>query len=106
MDRPLITGWLRPRSVMGLEAHSLPASLPAGASDRPSAREPTRRTTELLPLAALADTIWGAIGVVGGLGCVIMLAWFIGRGHGDRDDEDAARDFYEAHGRWPDEDVT
>jgi len=32
-----------------------------------------------------------------------MLAWFIGRGHGDRDDEDAAREFYDRHGRWPDE---
>lgn len=59
-----------------------------------------------MPLAALADTIWGAVGVVGGFGCIVALAWFIGRGHNDRDEEDAARDFYEVHGRWPDEDMT
>jgi len=26
-----------------------------------------------------------------------------GRGHRERDAEDDARDFYDAHGRWPDE---
>ena len=56
-----------------------------------------------MPLAALADTIWGVVGVVGGFASIAFLAWFAGRGHGDRDEEDAARDFYDAHGRWPDE---
>ncbi len=56
-----------------------------------------------MPLAALADTIWGAVGVVGGIGSIVVLAWYAGRGHRDRDDEDAAREFYDAHGRWPDE---
>ncbi len=56
-----------------------------------------------MPLAGIADTIWSVVGVVGGLGSIAFLAWFIGRGHTDRDDEDAARDFYDAHGRWPDE---
>jgi hypothetical protein len=43
------------------------------------------------------------VGVVGGLGSIVVLAWFAGRGHRDRDEEDAAREFYDAHGRWPDE---
>jgi hypothetical protein len=47
--------------------------------------------------------IWGAVGVIGGLGSIAVLAWFAGRGHRDREDEDAARDFYDLHGRWPDE---
>ena len=46
LDRSLITDWRRPRSVMGLEAHSLTASLPAGASERPSARRPAGGTTD------------------------------------------------------------
>ena len=56
-----------------------------------------------MPLAGIADTIWSVVGVVGGFGSIAFLAWFIGRGHTDRDDEDAARDFYDLHGRWPDE---
>jgi hypothetical protein len=42
--------------------------------------------------------------VVGGLGAIAALAWYAGSGHADRDAEDAARDFYDRHGRWPDED--
>ncbi len=41
--------------------------------------------------------------MVGGFASIAFLAWFAGRGHGDRDEEDAARDFYDAHGHWPDE---
>jgi hypothetical protein len=33
-----------------------------------------------------------------------VLAWFAGHGHADRDAEDAARDYFDAHGRWPDDD--
>jgi nitrogen fixation-related uncharacterized protein len=34
---------------------------------------------------------------------VIVLLWAARTGLADRHDEDAARDFYDAHGRWPDE---
>jgi hypothetical protein len=44
--------------------------------------------------------------VVGGIASIAVLAWYAGRGHHDRDDEDAARDFYDLHGHWPDEDPT
>ena len=45
------------------------------------------------------------LALVAGLGSIVVLAWFAGRGHTDRDEEDAARDFYERHGRWPDEEA-
>ncbi len=51
----------------------------------------------------MADTIWGVVGVVGGAASIVLLARFAAAGHADRDAEDAARDFYDAHGRWPDE---
>lgn len=41
--------------------------------------------------------------VVGGVGSIVVLAWFAARGHADRDEEDAAREFYDRHGHWPDE---
>jgi hypothetical protein len=41
--------------------------------------------------------------VAGGAASIFVLARFAGAGHADRDAEDAARDFYDAHGRWPDE---
>lgn len=50
-----------------------------------------------------ADVAWGAIALVGSLGSIGALAWFAARGHVDRDEEDAAREYYERHGRWPDE---
>jgi hypothetical protein len=34
---------------------------------------------------------------------VLVLIWAMRTGVADRHDEDAARDFYDAHGRWPDE---
>jgi len=45
------------------------------------------------------------LALVGGLGSIAVLAWFASRGHADRDEEDAARDFYERHGHWPDEEA-
>jgi hypothetical protein len=51
----------------------------------------------------VADTIWGVVGVVGGAASIFLLAKFAAAGHADRDAEDAARDFYDVHGRWPDE---
>ncbi len=56
-----------------------------------------------MPLAALADTIWSVIGVAGGCFGVAVLLWAMRTGLADRADEDAAREFYDVHGRWPDE---
>jgi len=43
------------------------------------------------------------VAVLGGLGSIVVLAKFAGGGHADRDEEEAARDFYDLHGHWPDE---
>lgn len=56
-----------------------------------------------MPLAAVADTIWSVVGILGGAAGIGALVWAARDGHSDRDDEDAAREFYDAHGRWPDE---
>jgi len=49
------------------------------------------------------DTIWSVIGIVGGAVGVVVLLWASRTGVADRAEEDAARDFYDEHGRWPDE---
>jgi uncharacterized membrane protein YdjX (TVP38/TMEM64 family) len=52
----------------------------------------------------VADTIWSVIGVVGGAAAIFVLAHYAGAGHADRDAEDAAREYFDEHGRWPDDD--
>ena len=55
-------------------------------------------------LAAVgADEIWGAIALVGGVGSIAFLMW-MARGDKDREAEEAAREYFDRHGRWPDED--
>jgi hypothetical protein len=52
------------------------------------------------------DRLEGAAGIVGaGLAILLLNVLFrIGlTGDRERDDEDAARDFFDRHGRWPDE---
>ncbi len=58
-----------------------------------------------LPFASVADTVWSIVGLVGGVAAIAFLAWWAGRGHADRDAEEAAREFYDRHGRWPDEEA-
>ena len=41
--------------------------------------------------------------MIGGAASIVVLARFAGAGHADRDAEDAAREFFDAHGHWPDE---
>jgi hypothetical protein len=49
------------------------------------------------------DLTWGVIGVVGGFGAVIVMLWISHRSRPERDAEVAAREFYAAHGHWPDQ---
>ncbi len=49
------------------------------------------------------DLAWGVIGVVGAIVSIVALVWIAAKGHADRHAEDAAREFYDAHGHWPDE---
>jgi hypothetical protein len=54
-------------------------------------------------VAALFYTVMGVVALVGSIAGVAALIWIMTRGHGERDDEDAARAYFEEHGRWPDE---
>jgi hypothetical protein len=51
----------------------------------------------------MAETIWSAIAVVGGFGTIGVIVWFLITGRRDRDDEEAARRYFDEHGHWPDE---
>ena len=57
----------------------------------------------MFDLGPAMDLVWGVIGVVGSFAAVGALLWVAAKGHGDREDEDAAREFYDSHGHWPDE---
>jgi hypothetical protein len=48
--------------------------------------------------------VWGIIGLAGSVLAVGMLLWVAAKGHADRHAEDAAREFFDRHGHWPDED--
>jgi hypothetical protein len=51
----------------------------------------------------MAELVWSIIGVIGGLLMVAVILWFLVTGRHDRDDDEAARRFYDEHGHWPDE---
>ena len=45
------------------------------------------------------------IATVGSILGVAVVVWFITQGRDDRANEEAARNFFAAHGRWPDDPV-
>jgi hypothetical protein len=49
------------------------------------------------------DLAWGIIGTLGAIVSIALLVWIAAKGHSDRRAEDAAREFYDLHGHWPDE---
>jgi hypothetical protein len=51
----------------------------------------------------MLSTIATVIATIGGVGLIVFLIWAAKSGHGERDEEEAARDFFSAHGHWPDE---
>ena len=51
----------------------------------------------------MVSTLATIIATIGGVGLIVFLVWAAKTGHGERDDEEAARDFFSAHGHWPDE---
>jgi hypothetical protein len=53
----------------------------------------------------MAELIWSVIGVIGGIALIVFILWSLATGREDRDREEAARRFYDEHGRWPDEPV-
>jgi hypothetical protein len=54
----------------------------------------------------MAETIWSAIAVVGGLGMCAVIFYFLLTGRHDRDKEEEARRYFDEHGHWPDESST
>lgn len=49
------------------------------------------------------QTIWSLIAVAGAFAVCGMIAYFIAVGRHDREDEEAARVYFDEHGHWPDE---
>jgi hypothetical protein len=54
----------------------------------------------------MAQTIWSVIAVIGGVGTIAVILWFLVTGAHDRDEEEAARRYFDEHGHWPDESPT
>jgi hypothetical protein len=51
----------------------------------------------------MAETIWSAIAVIGGLGMCAVIFYFLVIGRDDRDEDEEARRYFDEHGHWPDE---
>jgi len=49
------------------------------------------------------ETIWSAIAVISGLGMCGVVVYFLITGRNDRQREEEAREYFDAHGHWPDE---
>ena len=47
--------------------------------------------------------IWSVIVLAVAVLSILAMFAYMATGHGVRDDEEAARDFYDLHGRWPDQ---
>jgi hypothetical protein len=55
-------------------------------------------------MSAVAETIWSIIAVIGGVGMCLVVGYFMLSGRHDREREEEAREFFDRHGHWPDED--
>ena len=49
------------------------------------------------------EQIWSVIAVIGGLGMCFVVIYFLITGRNDREVEEQAREYFDAHGHWPDE---
>lgn len=49
------------------------------------------------------ETIWSIIAVLGAILVIAVIFYFLITGRNDRAEEERAREFYDEHGRWPDE---
>lgn len=52
----------------------------------------------------MAAQIWSIIALVASVGLIVVVWYFILTGRHDRDRDEEARDYFTAHGHWPDED--
>ena len=51
----------------------------------------------------MVTTISTIIATIAGIGLIVALIWIAASGHGDREAEEAAREYFDEHGHWPDE---
>ena len=57
----------------------------------------------------MADTlqqIWAVVAVILALAMCAVVVYFLITGRHDRDDDEAAREYFDLHGHWPDEEPT
>jgi hypothetical protein len=47
--------------------------------------------------------IWAWVSIILGMAMCAVIIYFLAQGDGDRRKEEAAREYFDAHGRWPDE---
>jgi hypothetical protein len=52
------------------------------------------------------NAFWAAVAIVGTVGSVAFLLWLQAKGSPEREAEEAARDYFDRHGHWPDEEPT
>jgi hypothetical protein len=51
----------------------------------------------------MIETIWSVIAVLGGFAVVGLILWALATNRDEREEEEAARRYFDEHGRWPDE---
>ena len=54
----------------------------------------------------MVEQIWSAIAIVSGFGMCAVVVYFLIEGRNDRQREEEAREYFDAHGHWPDEEPT
>jgi hypothetical protein len=54
----------------------------------------------------VGELIWSAVAVVASIGMTVVVVYFMFVGRNDRAREEEAREFFDRHGHWPDEDPT
>ena len=54
----------------------------------------------------MVQVIYAAVAVVLGIGMCVVVIYLLVSGHDDRAKEEAAREYFDRHGHWPDETPT
>ena len=57
-------------------------------------------------MSGVGELIWSAVAVLASIAVIGVVGYFMFSGRHDRDREEEAREFFDRHGYWPDEDPT
>lgn len=57
-------------------------------------------------MSGVAETIWSIIAVIASIVVCVGIGYSMLTGRHDREREEEAREFFDRHGHWPDEDPT